>query len=864
MGKTNSIEKRQITLMLTVGQEHELLTTQKIDDPNALMYPAYQQAVRALKEIVDSAKRWHKAQGQCPNSRNALYGYANNTIAFCGSRGQGKTSAMLSFCNALNKKVSVSRDLDTDSVIADNLFYVMDPIDPTMLKKGGHITEIVLSYLYTKMKEQLSRGEGAGFSSKEKETLLREFQQAFGWLRSPSSSDRQDDFDDYEKLGHGFDIKETLYHLIETYLALRSGIYESCGFRSAHTHGENCFLVIPLDDIDLQLQNSYDMLEELRQYLQLPNTVVLMAADIGQLRNMTNLHYRREMAPAADCELMDATAFRRLAAKYMDKLIPASQMVYLPEYRLSFRNGEEIMVQIIDEAADSSAEPQELHENLFDLIFRKTGLVFLKHESYLHNLIPTTLRGLRQLYRLLNTMPDPAPLPTLPIDILKGLSSADDAAKEHIRAEANRAMYEYLAERLRRAYQQGQNLSIFKAYFMGDWCASKLDDESEKVLCTISHSAIPTAYAAALEALNGWYRKNFPGPDKTSSSSDDKPSPSDDDKLSPYSALCHTLNTLTEKGIDKAYLLAFAVHTLFSIQFTEEALLEQQRQIEDELKRAELSDLANAFRFGLAYSNLKKRFDDCLLNKSALQFLCDDCDNDTVHMAEEALNGYVKLLNFSKSNLSNYVSHTKLWQYWDAQDWAVLICCNWELQERVLKDFVLLSEKGRSTTVPVSINELNGKLLERCPLCHWGSDAQKELIKTEFASFLPKSSGAYLDTNHAEPSDDESKNAGQIVLDQITLIQRSVQNYTRSKSERRKRGIQEKAENLTTTVSILRTHISFDLYGQLITLCGELSAGDSINEETVIKLGDLRTQLRKELGLSGQQRVKVSHSTEEK
>lgn len=823
MKKTEYVEKRQIILKLTVGQEHELLTTQKIDDPDALMYPSYQQAVRALKEIADSAARWHTAHGRRPYSRNALYGYANNTIAFCGSRGQGKTSAMLSFCNALDKKSSISRELDTDGAIAGNRFYVMDPIDPTMLKKGGHITEIVLSYLYTQMKGQLSRGAGASLSLQEKEELLRRFQQAFGWLRSSASSGEREEFYDYERLGHGFDIRETLYYLIQKFLELRSNSYsyESCDSRAVRAWGENSFLVIPLDDIDLQLQNSYDMLEEIRQYLQLPNTVVLMAADIGQLRNMTNLYYRREMNPAAECKLMDAADFRRLAAKYMDKLIPVSQMIFLPEYHLSFRNGEEIAVQINDEVAGSSAEPQELHENLFDLIFRKVGLVFMKHESYLHNLIPTTLRGLQQLYRLLNTMPDPGPLPALPLNILDGINSADFATKERTAAEANRTMCEYLKKRLRRVRQQCQNLSVFKSYFMGDWCASKLDEESENVLKTISRSAIPTAYATALEALKEWCEKESLDINSIFLSPVDKDTAS-------YSALCDTLDKLTKKGTDRVYRLAFAVHTIFSIQFTEEALLEQRRKIESELKKADLSKRADVFRFGLAYDSLEKRFGCGLLNKSSQK---NPRDNEV----KEILKSYVRLLRACRQNLSNNAPYTKLWQYWDAQDWAVLVCCNWEIQDRISKNAAALS-KG--------INALNDKLLEAHPLSCWGSDEQKNLIKNEFASFLSKDPEIRLD-KHGEQHSNE--NMVSLVNNQfgtiLSLVKRSI-----GKTPKQSRASLEAAANaLFATAGALRTYLNPELSRRLSEMSETLLTAPFADENTYYELNDLFAQVRKEL-----------------
>ena len=208
----SAIRKNTIKLKLTVGQEHELLPLQKIDEKNTLMYPAYQEAARALCGIIKSAKHFNSIYS-CPKRKPDLYSYANNTIAFCGSRGQGKTSAMLSFGNALKDKdmdgSAIQHELDPDGMIADSRFHVMDPIDPTMLKKGGHIAEIVLSYLYRQMRKMFDEGKGDGLSTKDREIELRRFQQSIGWLcQSSDGIDRSDDFYDFEKPGHGFDIKK--------------------------------------------------------------------------------------------------------------------------------------------------------------------------------------------------------------------------------------------------------------------------------------------------------------------------------------------------------------------------------------------------------------------------------------------------------------------------------------------------------------------------------------------------------------------------------------------------------------------------------------------------------------------------------
>lgn len=264
----------------------------------------------------------------------------------------------------------------------------------------------------------------------------------------------------------------------------------------------------------------------------------------------------------------------------------------------------------------------------------------------------------------------------------------------------------------------------------------------------------------------------------------------------------------------------------------------------------------------LDYNGFNTRFNDIILNEDALQGRCSEA-----HAAAEALNSYTKLLTPTKNGFSpDPSSPEKSWKYWEAQAWAVLVCCNWELQERALKEFaLLLSKKNPPVETTIRINELNGSLLEKHPLCLWGSDAQKTLIKTEFASFLPKSAETSPDTNPVEPPPANSEDTVQHALKHVTELQRSVQEYTQSKSEKTKKDIQETVGNLTCNKPILQPYISSSLLGLLDSLPSEISGDGPIGEETISRLTDLCTRLLKELNsLSGQEQSGASCSTEEK
>lgn len=839
-----------IKLKMTAGQEHELLPLQKIDERDTLMYPAYREAARALCGIIKSAKRFNSSCGSS-NQKSNLYNYANNTIAFCGSRGQGKTSTMLSFGNALRGEgvSSILNELDPEKMIADSRFHVMDPIDPTMLKKGGHITEIVLSYLYGQMRRMFDGGKGRDLSTREREKELRRFQQSIGWLsRSSDRIDRSDDFYDFEKPGHGFDIKENLYHIIDSFLQLDTGEYDREAYSRPRHPGKELFLVIMLDDMDLQLENSYDILEEVRQYLQLPNTIVLMAADIVQLRRTIAMHYSSQMSTALKYELMDQDEIHRLTAKYMDKLIPAAQTIYLPEYKPTICRGNDIIVEFADEGTESLEKAEELHTKFFEMIFRKTSLVFVRHQSYVNNLFPATLRGLRQLYRLLDSMPEPCIPDPLPDSFWKGGSSEDLALRDRKVAEGNRIMMEYLKQRLSRVRQLESNLAVFKAYFLGDWCASKLDCAGEKVLNKISRSAAPASFSAALRELNKWCKKAYP--DDLNSRYPSAAGAEDDEGS--YSKLCIQLRLVAEKGDESAYLLAFAVHTYFSIQLTEQALQEQRDQIEKKFAAESSHQNEEVLRFILDYRKLEDRFEEGLFSPDTCKlFLGSEVDPAMMHRIFHYYRRYLRKRNKGHNEsrrMDNRNTNTwsiDIWQYWDRQDWAVQFCCNWELQEYALK---YLKKKQSAA---VNVNELNEALLEKAPICGVNDDGKREILTKEYTIFFPQDNASSAINNITPPNIDNRITPPekrlkdiQSALDLLDEASSIVGQYSEDSSSKAKTEIRTASVYLRIAMTTLTPYIRETMRRKLYNICDQLDSEFPIGSDVSRQLGTLHTQVK--------------------
>ena len=504
-------ENGALLLKVEKGREHELQIEQDILDKNDFMHPAYLTALKALKEIIRNTNNWyirHDAK-HCPQYSNDLYGFANNVIAFCGARGQGKTSAMISFANAIgfpNCRTDKSRSSTDDEIENDNQssgrnadalfteivrgyrFFILPPIDPTMLSNENALIEMILTNLLDEFTKLWDRGEckrgsqRQGFSSSDDAKkyevlrLIEDCRTGIHTERGAAKAGHDSNFEVFARANDIFTLKKNLHKTIQELFRLRGWDIKKS------------FLVIELDDTDMHLDSAYRIAEDARKYLSLPNTVVLMATELNQLRLTVEWYYRKTMNIPGQTP-MENFHFGYKAAKYIDKLIPVSQTAHLPTLHSQYDLGKSIYLQVNrdDETQKTSSLP-EFQAVIFKMIYEKTGLAFIRHDSMLHELIPSTLRGYMHLYRFLNQMETPAGEKTLE----KWLDRDKDSS----------ITKKYCEHRIRSLKTKLSNLSEFENYFLNDWIPSRIHSlELQEALKNFLDVPVSHLFSYALEHL---------------------------------------------------------------------------------------------------------------------------------------------------------------------------------------------------------------------------------------------------------------------------------------------------------------------------------------------------------------------------
>ncbi|MCM1245276.1 MAG: hypothetical protein NC293_06475 [Roseburia sp.] len=453
-------------LTIVKGEEFKVNIREKIAE-NDIFYDQYVKAARILDDIIglehkSKSAEWLKTETE------------NNIIAFCGERGEGKSSAMISFINAVYALSSDEKSMlfsDCEN-IKKTLFSEPMVIDPSTFDDVHNVLDIVLATLYRKFREKYD-SDNQSISVDRREELLDQFQKVYRYVSLINNQAQMRDNEyDYEgniskltKLGESTRLKSELRKLIELYLKIMSG--------PSNFDKEYKSLLIAIDDLDLCSSNAYKMAEQIRKYLIIPNVIIVMAIKVEQLRLCVQEENFRNYKGILRIGAQEPGVFSEIsnmAERYVAKLIPRARRIYLPKVQTILHarilyvvkgknNGEGDKIIYKSEIKDS------MNEAVLECIFLRTGMKFLKNKSEENFLLPDNLRDMISIIALLGEMEDP-----------KG---------------DNSIYYE--------------NIQKFCSYYEKEWLPGNLDTEKCKEIQELIHNNYIKLHEGAEFALHKFY-----------------------------------------------------------------------------------------------------------------------------------------------------------------------------------------------------------------------------------------------------------------------------------------------------------------------------------------------------------------------
>ena len=540
------------------GQEKQIRIS-RVGSRESLFYEAYRQAMAGVAEIVYesglySKDRTHYYQGRnCDNSKllrsdylpesdRYFYNYPSNTIVFAGERGVGKSSALLTFVDSLvhhedklfskeflegmvrSELTGISVD-QVEKSLENVRFLSMTPIDPTKLEDGSHILAVILAKMFRIASEAWEREEGSHRQQErlaQKNCLLKHFAQCYKHILAIKNIDETKDFqvlDTLEELGDSVELKQEFATLVE----------ELLGF--CLPEAKDSFLILQIDDTDMNVKYAYEILEDIRKYLVIPRVIIIMAADLNHLTSIVAKEFMDNSISSDNGANLD------LATQYIIKFFPQTRQVWLPSlksYLKEHSNDVEICNSVMGKPVlPNGVEFENSQDQIFRLIYQKTGIIYLKKEDQFHYIIPDNMRALSHFLGMLSQMktvvePDSEEI---------GLIIEDDQ--------------ENYQDHLVKLRARLENVQRFRQYFMHTWMNNNLSVQNIALMNSLHQMSIGKKIAFIYHKIVSLLH------DQGKNATTDSPS---------YANLMFELNCLENNAPDEQYMkLSFAIRNYFSL-----------------------------------------------------------------------------------------------------------------------------------------------------------------------------------------------------------------------------------------------------------------------------------------------------------
>lgn len=380
-------------LVIDIKDEYKIKIENENDFKNSIFNEVYTNATKNIEEIINNSNKID----------NNYYPF-NNIIAFTGERGKGKSSSMISFKKALieNHKNQPDSFFYPFSNIRDKKFTTIDDIDPSLFRGEESLFEIIISKMFSKFQEKLE-DKNHSINQESKRLLIKEFQHVYNNLRvlfgGRERVYEKEAIEALSELAYGSNLSKSFEKLVETflkYIELK----------------EQDFLVIAIDDFDLHSSQSYQMLEDIRQFLIQKNVILLIACKMEQLKESVQDKFKKKN----DTKTSDSDQSKNKTNKYIEKLFPVSRQLNMPEtydfcniqldidYNKKSKKGNENFVKIITDE-ELPIRKHDLQEAILFYIYKKIGLFISKPNERINSIIPDSLRGIHMLTGIISSSP---------------------------------------------------------------------------------------------------------------------------------------------------------------------------------------------------------------------------------------------------------------------------------------------------------------------------------------------------------------------------------------------------------------------------------------------------------------------------
>lgn len=257
----------------------------------------------------------------------------NDTITILGSRGSGKTSFLMSILQRYNGHDDIE---------------IIELIDPTLIEEKGHIFLTLISLITDKVEKKISKNEC--------DPCCKEYRQRKSWddkLKRLAAGLPSIDIDNASLYSNWHDPEHVMRKGLDAVKAAKElgENFNKIVEEALNILGKKAFL-IAFDDIDVNFNNGWKVLETIRKYLTSPRIITLLSGDLKlfskairkyQWENLGNELLTWEGEKLKKIEKYDELV-TEIESQYMQKIMKASNRIHLLTIGEKLNNGGKIFI----------------------------------------------------------------------------------------------------------------------------------------------------------------------------------------------------------------------------------------------------------------------------------------------------------------------------------------------------------------------------------------------------------------------------------------------------------------------------------------------------------------------------------------
>ena len=271
---------------------------------------------KVKKLINDKIEKIKKEEHKGPKNISRY----NDTITILGTRGSGKTSFLMSILHYCKEE----RDEDIE---------IIELIDPTLIEEKGHIFLTLISLIADKVEQKISKNEC--------DPCCKEYRQRKSWddkLKILAAGLPSIDIDNASLYSNWHDPEHVMRKGLEAVKAAKrlEENFNKIVDEALEILGKKAFL-IAFDDIDVNFNNGWKVLETIRKYLTSQQIITLLSGDIKlfskairkhQWKNLGNELLTWEGEKLKRIEIFDEMV-TEIESQYMQKIMKAPNRIHL-------------------------------------------------------------------------------------------------------------------------------------------------------------------------------------------------------------------------------------------------------------------------------------------------------------------------------------------------------------------------------------------------------------------------------------------------------------------------------------------------------------------------------------------------------